>query len=65
MRKAVQEKVISLDLIALPTYDVVDTLLKTNPNYAFGTYSTQDRGFKVAGIMVPTHGKRVYERQTK
>lgn len=56
MRKAVQEKVISLDLIALPTYDVVDTLLKTNPNYAFGTYSAQDRGFKVAGIMVPTDG---------
>jgi len=56
MRKAVQEKVISLDLIALPTYDVVDTLLKTNPNYAFGKYSAQDRGFKVAGIMVPTDG---------
>ena len=56
MRKAVQEKVISLDLIALPTYDVVDTLLKTNPNFEFGTYSAQDRGFKVAGIMVPTDG---------
>jgi predicted amidohydrolase YtcJ len=56
MRKAVQEKVISLDLIALPTYDVVDTLLKKNPNYEFGTYSAQDRGFKVAGIMVPTDG---------
>ena len=56
MRKAVQEKIISLDLIALPTYDVVDTLLKTNPHYQFGTYSAQDRGFKVAGIMVPTDG---------
>lgn len=56
MRKAVQENVISLDLIALPTYDVVDTLLKSNPQYAFGTYSAQDRGFKVAGIMVPTDG---------
>lgn len=38
------------------SYDVVDTLLKTNPNYAFGKYSAQDRGFKVAGIMVPTDG---------
>ena len=56
MRKAVQEKIISLDLIALPTYDVVDTLLKTNPQYEFGTYSAQDRGFKVAGMMVPTDG---------
>lgn len=56
MRKAIQENVISLDLIALPTYDVVDTLLKTNPNFQFGAYSRQDRGFKVAGIMVPTDG---------
>lgn len=56
MRKAIQENVISLDLIALPTYDVVDTLLKTNPNYQFGTYSAQDRGFKIAGMMVPTDG---------
>lgn len=56
MGKAIQENVISLDLIALPTYDVVDTLLKTDPNYQFGTYSAQDRGFKVAGMMVPTDG---------
>ncbi|MEY3740478.1 MAG: hypothetical protein RLZZ192_1154 [Pseudomonadota bacterium] len=56
MRKAIQEKVVSLDLIALPTYDVVDELLKTNPSFQFGTYSNSDRGFKVAGIMVPTDG---------
>lgn len=56
MRTAVQEKIISLDLIALPTYDVVDALLKTNPNFRFGTYNNNDRGFKVAGMMVPTDG---------
>ena len=56
MRQAVQDKVISLDLIALPTYDVVDELLKINPTFPFGTYSHADRGFKVAGIMVPTDG---------
>jgi len=56
MRKAIGQKVISLDLIALPTYDVVDTLLKSNPNFQFGTYDQGDRGFKVAGIMVPTDG---------
>ncbi len=56
MRSAVQEKVLSLDLIALPTYDVVDNLLKSNPHFQFGTYSNNDRGFKVAGMMVPTDG---------
>ena len=56
MRTAVKEKIVSLDLIALPTYDVVDELLKTNPTFQFGSYSSGDRGFKVAGIMVPTDG---------
>ncbi len=56
MRTAIEQKIISLDLIALPTYDVVDSLLKSNPNFQFGTYSQVDRGFKVAGIMVPTDG---------
>lgn len=56
MRTAVQEKIIAIDLIALPTYDVVDTLLKSNPNFKFGAYNNNDRGFKVAGIMVPTDG---------
>jgi predicted amidohydrolase YtcJ len=56
MRKAIEQKVISLDLIALPTYDVVDTLLKSNPHFQFGTYNQGDRGFKVAGMMVPTDG---------
>ena len=56
MRSAIEQKVIALDLIALPTYDVVDTLLKSNPDFQFGTYNHGDRGFKVAGIMVPTDG---------
>ncbi len=56
MRIAIDKKVISLDLIALPTYDVVDELLKTKPNFQFGAYSQGDRGFKVAGIMVATDG---------
>jgi predicted amidohydrolase YtcJ len=56
MRTAIEQKVISLDLIALPTYDVVDELLKTKPNFQFGAYSQGDRGFKVAGIMVATDG---------
>jgi predicted amidohydrolase YtcJ len=56
MRTAVQEKIIAIDLIALPTYDVVDTLLKSNPNFKFGAYNNNDRGLKVAGIMVPTDG---------
>lgn len=56
MRLAVDKKVVSIDLIALPTFDVVDQLLKTNSNYSFGTYSGGDRGFKVAGMMVPTDG---------
>lgn len=56
MRLAVDRKIISVDLIALPTFDVVDQMLKTNPNFQFGVYSQGDRGFKVAGIQVPTDG---------
>lgn len=56
MRLAVDRKIVSLDLIALPTFDVVDQMLKTNPHFQFGVYSHGDRGFKVAGIQVPTDG---------
>jgi predicted amidohydrolase YtcJ len=56
MRLASEKKIVSLDLIALPTFDVVDQLLKTNPNFQFGAYTGGDRGFKVAGMMVPTDG---------
>lgn len=56
MRAASAQKAISIDLIALPTFDVVDELLKTNPNFKFGAYDNNDRGFKVAGMMVPTDG---------
>jgi predicted amidohydrolase YtcJ len=56
MRMAIEQKVISLDLIALPAYDVVDEILKTEPNFRFGAYSHADRGFKVAGMMVATDG---------
>lgn len=56
MRKAVDKKIVSIDLIALPTFDVVDALLKKDPNFKFGSYNQGDRGFKVAGIMVPTDG---------
>ena len=56
MRLAVEKKVVSLDLIALPTFEIVDQLLNTNPNFPFGVYSGGDRGFKVAGMMVPTDG---------
>lgn len=56
MRLAVERGIVSIDLIALPTFDIVDQLLKTNPNYRFGIYSKGDRGFKVAGIQVPTDG---------
>jgi predicted amidohydrolase YtcJ len=56
MRVAIAKKVVSIDLIALPTFDVVDELLKTNPNFKFGAYDSNDRGFKVAGMMVPTDG---------
>lgn len=56
MRTAVEQKVISLDLIALPAYDVVDEILKTTPSFQFGAYSHADRGFKVAGMMVATDG---------
>jgi predicted amidohydrolase YtcJ len=56
MREAVERKLISLDLIALPTYDVVDQLLASNKNYPFGIYTKGDGGFKVAGILVSTDG---------
>ena len=56
MRQAVDRNVITLDLIALPTYDVVDQLLATNPKYPFGIYSNGNGGFKVAGILVSTDG---------
>ncbi len=56
MRVAIAKKVVSIDLIALPNFDVVDELLKTNPNFKFGAYDSNDRGFKVAGMMVPTDG---------
>ena len=56
MRMAIEQKVISLDLIALPAYDVVDEILKTKPSFQFGAYSHGDRGFKAAGIMVATDG---------
>lgn len=56
MRLAVDRKIVSVDLIALPTFDVVDQILKTNPNFQFGVYSQGDHGFKVAGIQVPTDG---------
>lgn len=56
MRLAVEKKVVAIDLIALPTFDIVDQLLKTNPRFQFGVYSGGDRGFKVAGMMVPTDG---------
>ena len=56
MRQAVDRNVISLDLIALPTYDVVDRLLATNKDYPFGIYTKGDGGFKVAGMLVDTDG---------
>jgi len=56
MRLATEQKVVALDLIALPTFDVVEQLLKSDPGFMFGVYSGGDRGFKVAGIMVPTDG---------
>lgn len=56
MRQAVEQKVVSLDLIALPTSDVVDRLLSINPHYPFGTYTQGDGGFKVAGMLVSTDG---------
>jgi len=56
MRLAVERKIVSIDLIALPTFDTVDQILETNPNFQFGSYSQGDHGFKVAGIQVPTDG---------
>ena len=56
MRQAVERNLISLDLVALPTYQVVDQLLATNQQYPFGIYTKGDGGFKVAGILVSTDG---------
>ncbi|MEI7864396.1 MAG: amidohydrolase [Chthoniobacterales bacterium] len=56
LRAAIDQGVLSLDVIALPTFTTVDQLLKANPSYKFGAYSQGNRGFKVAGIMVPTDG---------
>jgi predicted amidohydrolase YtcJ len=56
MRQATDRNIVSLDLIALPTYDVVDKLLATNQKYPFGVYTMGDGGFKVAGILVSTDG---------
>ena len=56
MRQAVEQRIVSLDLIALPTYDVVDKLMASNPKYPFGIYTRGDGGFKVAGMLVSTDG---------
>ena len=56
MRLAVDRKIVGIDLIALPTFDTVDQMLASNPNFQFGVYSQGDHGFKVAGIQVPTDG---------
>ena len=56
MREAIDRKKVSIDLIALPTYQVVDQLLASNPKYPFGVYNNANGGFKVAGILVSTDG---------
>jgi predicted amidohydrolase YtcJ len=56
MRLAIDRKIVTIDLIALPTFDIVDQMLASNPNTQFGVYSHGDGGFKVAGIQVPTDG---------
>jgi predicted amidohydrolase YtcJ len=56
LRAAVEQGVLSLDIIALPTFSTVDQLLEADPAYEFGVYSRGNGGFKVAGIMVPTDG---------
>ena len=56
MRQASVNKKVAIDLVALPTYDVVDKLLASNSKYPFGVYTDGKGGFKVAGIMVPTDG---------
>lgn len=56
MRMASDQGVVSLDLIALPAFDTVDEMLRADPKVQFGAYSRGDRGFKVAGMMVPTDG---------
>ncbi|MGA8891936.1 MAG: amidohydrolase [Anaeromyxobacteraceae bacterium] len=56
MRAASDQGVVSIDLIALPEFDTVDAMLDADPKTQFGAYSRGDRGFKVAGMMVPTDG---------
>lgn len=56
MSQAVDRNLIKMDLIALPTNDVVDQLLAKNKNYPFGVYTKGDGGFKVGGILVSTDG---------
>jgi len=56
MRQAVAKGIVKVDLIALPYFNVVDQLLKADPHYPFGLYSQGDRGFKVAGMLMPTDG---------
>ncbi|WP_231970136.1 amidohydrolase [Polynucleobacter necessarius] len=56
IRLAIDRKIVNIDLIALPTFDTVDQMLATNPNFQFGVYIQGDKGFKVAGIQVPTDG---------
>jgi predicted amidohydrolase YtcJ len=56
LRAAVEQGVLYLDIIALPTFSTVDQLLEADPAYEFGVYSRGNGGFKVAGIMVPTDG---------
>ena len=54
LSQAVAKGVVNVDLIALPVFDVVDQLLKTDAHYPFGAYSNGDHGFKVAGLLVST-----------
>ncbi|WP_114638242.1 amidohydrolase [Polynucleobacter necessarius] len=56
MRLAVDRKIVGIDLIALPTFDTVEQMLVSNPNFQFGAYSLGDHGFMFAGIQVPTDG---------
>lgn len=56
MRAAIDRGQLKIDLIALPTFSDVDTMLKRDPNLRFGVYSQKDHGFKIAGMQVPTDG---------
>ena len=56
LRQAADSNKVSIDLIALPLYPVVDQLLAANPKYPFGIYTNGKGGFKVAGMMVTTDG---------